>query len=361
MKKYLILLLLLVPSLSWGALVPAIEVRSDGASPETTVEVGEEVYFSASGTTYEDSVLLGKARYEWDFGDDYKYQYGSGCVGQPYYSIMGGGIAAVHYFMAPGTYTVTLSAKIWDTYTATNGIPQITSTSTSSVEIGTGEKTFTVETGKTFSTGMTGKVYVTASAAKYVMGTITSYNSETGVLVMNVTCRSSTGTYDAWTATFDTAPVASETTTVEITVTGEAPLTGFEIQRANYNNRSKQYLYIQIPAAHRGTTTQLKVSLIGATTGTTVLLAPKDNLSAEEILLFDQSSLAADHYVIQAELLDASDDQITGGIWRDKFYKDYAGLPAVYMDENNAFWIDGEIHFPITPFLLYIMDDYLQE
>ena len=67
MKKYLILLLLLIPSLSWGALVPAIEVRSDGASPETTVEVGEEVYFSATGTTYEDSVLLGKARYEWDF------------------------------------------------------------------------------------------------------------------------------------------------------------------------------------------------------------------------------------------------------------------------------------------------------
>ena len=55
MKKYLILLLLLIPSLAWGALVPAIEVRSDGVSPETTVEVGEEVYFSASGTTYTDA------------------------------------------------------------------------------------------------------------------------------------------------------------------------------------------------------------------------------------------------------------------------------------------------------------------
>jgi hypothetical protein len=351
MKK-LLLLLLLIPSLTWGALVPAIEVRSDGASPETTVEVGEEVYFSASGTTYEDAVLLGQARYEWDWGDGYAYENMSGCVGQPYYSIMGGGLSAVHYFMTPGTYTVTLSVKVWDVYTAIRSIPQITSTSSSSVTIGKGEKTFTVETGKSFTTGMSGKVYVTASTAKYVMGTITSYNSETGVLVMNSTCASSTGTYNAWTASFDTDPIASETTTVEITVTGEAPLSGFEIQRANYNNRSKQYLYIQIPAAHRGTTTQLKVSLIGATTGTTVLLAPKENLAAEEILLFDQSSLAADHYVVQAELLDADDEQITGGIWRDKFYKNYAGLPSVYMDENNAFWVDGEINFPITSFLL---------
>ena len=352
MKKYLILLLLLIPSLAWGALVPAIEVRSDGAAPETTVEVGEEVYFSASGTTYDDAVLLGKARYEWDFDDGYTYQYGSGCVGQPYYSVMGGGIAAVHYFMAPGTYTVTLSAKIWSAYTSTNGIPQITSTSSTSNTIGTGDKTFTVETGKAFTVGTSGKVYVTASTAKYVMGTVKSYNSETGELVVTVTCTSSTGTYDAWTATFDTAPVASETETVEITVTGEAPLAGFEIQRANYNNRSKQYLYIQIPAAHRGTTTKLKVSLIGATTGTTVLRAAADNLAAEEILLFDQSSLAADHYVVQAELLNASDEQITGGIWRDKFYKDYAGLPTVYIDENNAFWVNGTIYFPITPFLL---------
>ncbi len=246
MKKYLILLLLLIPSLAWGALVPAIEVRSAN-TPTTTVEVGEEVYFSASGTTYEDSVLLGKARYEWDFDDGYTYQYMSGCVGQPYYSIMAGGIAAVHYFMTPGTYTVTLSAKIWDTYTATNGIPQITSTSVTSNTIEKGEKTFTVETGKTFTAGTSGKIYVTAATSKYVAGTITSYNSETGVLVMDVTCASSTGTYDAWTVTFDTAPVASDTETVVITVTGEAPMTGFEIQRANYNNRRKQYLYIQIP------------------------------------------------------------------------------------------------------------------
>jgi len=351
MKKYLILLLLLIPSLSWGALVPAIEVRSAN-TPTTTVEVGEEVYFSASGTTYEDSVLLGKARYEWDFDDGYTYQYMSGCVGQPYYSIMAGGIAAVHYFMTPGTYTVTLSAKIWDTYTATNGIPQITSTSVTSNTIEKGEKTFTVETGKTFTAGTSGKIYVTAATSKYVAGTITSYNSETGVLVMDVTCASSTGTYDAWTVTFDTAPVASDTETVVITVTGEAPMTGFEIQRANYNNRRKQYLYIQIPPAHRATTTKLKVSLIGATTGTTVLRAASDNLAAEEVLLFDQSSLAADHYVVQAELLNASDERLTGGLWRDKFYKDYSGVATVSIDENNSLRVNDVLYFPITPFLL---------
>ena len=53
MKKYLILLLLLIPSLAWGALVANIETR-----PATTVEVGEEVYFSGTGTTYDDADSL---------------------------------------------------------------------------------------------------------------------------------------------------------------------------------------------------------------------------------------------------------------------------------------------------------------
>ena len=65
MKKYLILLLLLIPSLALGTVVADIDVL-----PATTVEVGEEVFFSASDTTYDGTAtLLGLARYEWDFGD----------------------------------------------------------------------------------------------------------------------------------------------------------------------------------------------------------------------------------------------------------------------------------------------------
>lgn len=334
-----------------AALVPAIEVL-----PATTVEVGEEVYFSATGTTYDDAVLLGKARYEWTWGDGSEpYSYRTGVPGTAYYSLMQGGIAATHYFMSPGTYTVTLSVKIWSEYTAVNGIPQVTSTSTSSVAMvagASGDKTFTVETGKTFAAGMVGKIMVTASTGKYFYGTVKSYNSETGELVMATTTATSTGTFDAWTVSFDTLPTASETTTQEITVTGTALLSGFEIQRANYNNRTKQYLYIQIPAAHRNTTTQLKLSLIGDVAGTTVLNTWTGNLAAEEVYLFDQTSLDADTYVMQAQLLDSEGSQITGGIWRDKWVKGHDGSPTVGINENNAFVVGGELVFPVGPFIL---------
>ncbi len=78
-----------------------------------------------------------------------------------------------------------------------------------------------------------------------------------------------------------------------MTVTGKSPISGFEIQRANLNNRTAQYLYIQIPADYVGNTTQLKVSLIGDTTGTEVLLLKTSNLTAEETLLFTHSGRAA--------------------------------------------------------------------
>ncbi len=439
MKKYLILLLLLIPSLSWGALVPAIEVHSvdyDGDDTTTTVEIGEEVYFSATGTTYDDTILLGKARYEWDWGDGYDYDYNSGYLNEPNYNIYASGIAATHYFMSTGTKTVTLSVKIYDTYPLSNYAPTITTTSTSSNTIGTGDKTFTVSsltrvleyntgthaptvgqtlyqedsgaeivitrvqpsikntlgdwdgdgvgwlyftvtsgtlvTGKHLHEAVTGagqlvcnvvvaghnievgahaKALNAASTAQGIQGVVKSFNTETGELVIAADYSAGTGTITSWLVTVDALPVASETTTTQITVSGTAPLAGFEIQHAPYEHRSKQYLYIQIPPAHRNTTTQLKVSLIGATTGTTVLLAPKDNLGIEEIVPFDQSSLAADTYTVQAQLLDADDNQITGGIWKDKYIRASA-TPVLTIDENNSFKINGEFYFPMTPFLL---------
>jgi hypothetical protein len=343
--RWIALFLVVFNASALAALVPQISVL-----PGSSVEVGEEVYLSATGTTYESANLLGKARYEWDFGDGYTCKFADGVPGTPYYYLMCGGIALTHYFMTPGTYTVTLRTRIWSAYTATNGIVQVASTSSSSVALGTGSKTFTVETGKAFAPEMEGKILVTASTGKYLYGTITSYNSGTGELIMNATKSTSTGTYNGWTVSFDTLPVADASTTTTITVSGTAPLSGFEIQRANYNNRSKQYLYVQIPAAHRNTTTQLKVSLIKDASATTVLLAPKNHLAAEEVLLFDQSALTAGDYVVQAQLLDASGNQITGGLWRDKFNRNYAGVAKVAIDENNSFKVNGTYFFPVGPF-----------
>ena len=91
-------------TLAFGqGLNPAILVQ-----PDRKVEVGEEVFFSASGSTYSDPALLRKARYEWDFGDGYSFRFDPVVR-----TITRSGMAVTHYFMKPGDFTVTLTASVW--------------------------------------------------------------------------------------------------------------------------------------------------------------------------------------------------------------------------------------------------------
>jgi hypothetical protein len=241
-------------------LSPAILIQ-----PGTSVEVGEEVFFSATGTTYPDSAILGKARYEWDFGDGYYLRY------DPKVSaITRSGIAATHYFMKPGNFTVTLKVTIWAEFD-TSGKP---------------------------------------------LG----------------------------------SPIATNTATRAIGVTGEAPMAGFEIQRAPFHNRLAQYLYVQIPLAYRGNQTTLRVTLEGAK-GSKNVLSSRSNLAAEERVFLDHKPLVPDDYVVIAELLDVNSKRISGGLWRDLFSKRYSGILKVGMDENNAFRLNGELFFPIGSFM----------
>lgn len=72
-------------------------------------------------------------------------------------------------------------------------------TSSTSVAIGTGSKSFTVETSKAYLAGQSVRVYSTASPANYMLGTVTSYDAGTGALVVNVTSVGGSGTLAAWT------------------------------------------------------------------------------------------------------------------------------------------------------------------
>lgn len=69
--------------------------------------------------------------------------------------------------------------------------------STTSLAIGLGSKTFTVATGKLIDAGETVKAVSTATG-KWMSGTVTSYNSGTGELVIDVTATSGTGTLADW-------------------------------------------------------------------------------------------------------------------------------------------------------------------
>jgi len=83
--------------------------------------------------------------------------------------------------------------------------------STTSNSIGTGTKNFTIPVNATgYSTGRTITIEATSDSTKSMTGTVTSYNSSTGALVVNVTSVSGSGTFTDWTMwTNDYTPTAN--------------------------------------------------------------------------------------------------------------------------------------------------------
>ena len=79
------------------------------------------------------------------------------------------------------------------------GFGSYNTTSTTSLTIGTGSKSLTIETGKSFTVGQAVMIASTAGPTNYMVGQVTSYNSGTGALVVNVTSVAGSGTVAAWT------------------------------------------------------------------------------------------------------------------------------------------------------------------
>ncbi len=82
----------------------------------------------------------------------------------------------------------------------TLGTGAYTGTSTTSNTVSTGAKTFTIQAGRGFVVGQPVQVAQTANpATNYMIGLVTSYNSTTGVLVVNVSEVGGSGTFTDWT------------------------------------------------------------------------------------------------------------------------------------------------------------------
>jgi hypothetical protein len=73
------------------------------------------------------------------------------------------------------------------------------STSVSSLTVGTGSKSLTVQASKLYYLGQFVMIASTASPTNYMVGQVTSYNSGTGALVVEVTIASGSGTLSSWT------------------------------------------------------------------------------------------------------------------------------------------------------------------
>lgn len=86
--------------------------------------------------------------------------------------------------------------------------PGTSATSATSLEIGLGSKTLTIEVGKSLVVGMSLKIASTASPGNWMAGDVTSYISGTGALEVNSVLISGSGTLDAWTVSV-TAPTVA--------------------------------------------------------------------------------------------------------------------------------------------------------
>jgi len=108
-------------------------------------------------------------------------------------------VAGAHVDLFPSPIFDDLLSEL-DARIATVGA-SLVATSTSSVAIGTGSKSLTVQTSKGFSAGMYVIAYETATPANYMIGVVTSYTSGTGVLVFTVASGDTggSGTIAAWT------------------------------------------------------------------------------------------------------------------------------------------------------------------
>lgn len=74
----------------------------------------------------------------------------------------------------------------------------LTSTSTTSLFIATGQLTLTTQSGKAWVPGHTIKIASSANGNNSMTGTVLTYNSTTGVMDVNVTAVSGSGTYASW-------------------------------------------------------------------------------------------------------------------------------------------------------------------
>lgn len=89
--------------------------------------------------------------------------------------------------------------------------PGTSATSTTSMAIGTGTKTPTIQTGKSWVKGQYVLLAHTSAVANWMHGQITDYDSGTGLLSVNVTMIGPTaaGTYNAWTVSLSAPNDAS--------------------------------------------------------------------------------------------------------------------------------------------------------
>lgn len=99
--------------------------------------------------------------------------------------------------------------------------PATQATSTTSLAIGTGSRSLTLEqTGKAFAVGQYVTLVSTASTTNWMIGAITAFTSGTGAMTVNVTTINGSGTLASWAVSPVAPPLPSAATVSEFSVSG---------------------------------------------------------------------------------------------------------------------------------------------
>lgn len=99
-------------------------------------------------------------------------------------------------YLAVASFIVSKAAAAADSAASAANAPGTSATTTTAITVGTGSKTFTLaQTGKLFSIGQTVVAASAANANNSITGPITAFNSATGVMTINATGTSGSGTF----------------------------------------------------------------------------------------------------------------------------------------------------------------------
>lgn len=105
----------------------------------------------------------------------------------------------------------------------------LASTSTTSLTVGLGAKSLTVQTGKGYLPGQEVVIAYTTTPTNRMSGSVTSYDAGTGALVVEVTATGGSGTQAAWTISPTTIADFDGQTFTELVLAGEITETPYSL------------------------------------------------------------------------------------------------------------------------------------
>ncbi|MDP2877813.1 MAG: fibronectin type III domain-containing protein, partial [Holophaga sp.] len=135
------------------------------------------------------------------------------------------------------------------------------------------------------------------------------------------------------------------TKTTQVTVTGVAPIAGFELRHAPFHCRLAQFVYAQVPASVTAVATNRLRAVVKVSGSPDKVLADQTNLKTEEVFLLDHQTLPLGNHALEVELLNAQGTRIS--FLREKFTKSVA-TPTIAIDQFNNIYRNGKSTYTVA-------------